>query len=182
MQHHGQHDHAVIAGGGFLSVQLFEGAAVEVGQGVAVLRKALSAAAEHLFRAIHGPHRIEAAEQGGEKLPKPRANFQGLWAPGREPFRQHRQVAIGQGNQILAGLEGFRVPLKEGAAAGAAVSDDLGHPRLQGRAEGRAVEFLKEGGEGAISRAWGARTLGPAVKPMCAVPLLPEEPNIDQGL
>ena len=38
MQHHGEHDNAVIAGGGVPPVKVFEGAAVEVGQGFAVLR------------------------------------------------------------------------------------------------------------------------------------------------
>ena len=38
MQDHGEHDNAVIAGGGVPPVKLFEGAAVEVGQGFAVLR------------------------------------------------------------------------------------------------------------------------------------------------
>ena len=116
---------------------------MEVGQGVAVLREALRAAAEHLFRAIHGPHRIEAAEQRGQKLAETRTNLQGLGAPRREPFRQHRQVAIGQGNHILACFKGFGVPLEEGPAAGAAVGDDLGYPRLQGRAQGGGVQLFK---------------------------------------
>jgi len=38
MKHHGEHDDAVIPGGGCPPVKVFEGAAVELGQGVAVLR------------------------------------------------------------------------------------------------------------------------------------------------